>query len=69
MWWTRNLEIFRDFLAILPAGEDIVISIADLDIRVPEASSLLVERARSMGPARRLILMAAGPDPSPPSGV
>ena len=51
-----NLEIFRDFLELLPTEGDVVVSIADLDLRLPEASMLLVERARALAPAGRLIL-------------
>jgi hypothetical protein len=52
-----NLEIFRDFLSLLGTERDIVISIAELDLRTPEASMLLVERARALAPGRRLVLV------------
>jgi hypothetical protein len=63
-----NLEIFRDFLGLLPVDRDIVVSIAELDLRVPEASSLLVDRARSLPPGCRLILTVEGPAPRPQAG-
>lgn len=56
-----NLEIFRDFLAMLPSRGDVVLSIADLELRIPEAALLLVERARTLVGGARLVLVA-GPD-------
>jgi hypothetical protein len=53
-----NLEIFRDFLSLLPAAGDVVVSIAGLDLRIPQASMLLVDRARSLAPTGRLIVIA-----------
>jgi hypothetical protein len=52
-----NLEIFRDFLAMLPSRGDVVVSIADLDLRVPDAALLLVDLARAIGGASRLVLV------------
>jgi hypothetical protein len=52
-----NLEIFRDFLAMLPPRGDVVLSIADLDLQVPEAALLLVDRARALAGAGRLVLV------------
>lgn len=60
-----NLEIFRDFLELLPVDQDVVISIAGLDIREPRASSLLVDRVRSLAPGRRLILTGDGSNAAP----
>jgi hypothetical protein len=52
-----NLEIFRDFLAMLPSRGDVMVSIADLDLRVPDAALLLVDLARALGGAGRLVLV------------
>lgn len=54
-----NLEIFRDFLSLLPSSGDVIVSIADLDLRVAEASQLLLDRARAIGDAGRLVLVAS----------
>jgi len=62
-----NLEIFRDFLLLLPTEGDVVISIADLEIRHADAASLLVDRARTIGGGGRLVLTvgdAAIPGPA-----
>jgi hypothetical protein len=56
-----NIEIFRDFLAMLPTRGDVVIDIAELELRVPEAASLLVETARILGEGRKLILTVDRP--------
>ena len=55
---TTNLEIFRDFLTLLPVDRDLVVSIAALEIRVPEAAMLLVERCRSLRWGR--LILSAG---------
>jgi hypothetical protein len=54
---TTNLEIFRDFLSLLPPEGDAIVSIAEVDLRIPEASMLLVERARALAPSGRLIIV------------
>jgi hypothetical protein len=56
-----NIEIFRDFLAMLPPRGDAVIDISELELRVPEAASLLVETARVLGDGRRLVLTVGRP--------
>jgi len=56
-----NLEIFRDFLAMLPARGDAVIDIAELELRVPEAATLLVETVRILGEGRKLVLTVDRP--------
>lgn len=56
-----NIEIFRDLLAMLPSPDaDVVISIGDLELRVPEAASLLVETVRGLGEGHRLVLTTDG---------
>jgi hypothetical protein len=62
-----NIEIFRDLLALLPTDDDVVVSIADLELRVPEASSLLIETARALKAGQRLILTSDGIRPGPPT--
>jgi hypothetical protein len=56
-----NIEIFRDFLAMLPSRGDVVIDIAQLELRVPEAASLLVETARVLGRGGKLVLTVDRP--------
>jgi hypothetical protein len=56
-----NIEIFRDFLAMLPSRGDAVIDIARLELRVPEAASLLVETARVLGEGRKLVITVDRP--------
>jgi hypothetical protein len=56
-----NIEIFRDFLAMLPSRGDVVIDIADLELRVPEAASLLVETARVLGEGCKLVVTVDRP--------
>ena len=63
-----NLEIFRDFLALLPTDGDVVISIAELDLRMPDASSLLVDLARSLLPGCRVVLTTDSSEASPAAG-
>lgn len=52
---TTNLEIFRDFLSLLPTQGDVEVSIAGLELRMPEASTLLVDHLRALPPGSRLI--------------
>jgi hypothetical protein len=42
---------------MLPSRGDVVVSIADLDLRVPDAALLLVDLARALGGASRLVLV------------
>jgi hypothetical protein len=60
-----NIEIFRDFLAMIPPDRDVVLDIGDLEIRVAEAASLLVDRARTLEDGHQLTfvvgLRAEGP--------
>ena len=60
-----NIEIFRDLLAMLPSRGDVVIGIAELELRIPEAASLLVETARILGEGRKLILTVERPRQAP----
>lgn len=55
-----NLEIFRDFLAMLPSAGDVVIAVDALDLRVPQAAAMIVDRARTLGRVGRLVI-DAGP--------
>ena len=58
-----NLEIFHDFLSLLPTAGDVEVSIAGLELRVPEASIMLVDLVRALPPGSRLILVG---DPERP---
>jgi hypothetical protein len=58
-----NIEIFRDLLGMLPSSGDAVIDVAELELRVPEAATLLVETARILGEGRKLVLTVDRPAP------